>query len=221
MPYSGDVVKYVVGGAIGSDQWSIGAYQRLNGLSSNPTPTQMNTAALARLNGFNTIVWSAATAGLKSVNATGVALSIIKSYLYRGGVLTAQGNAAITAVPGTGSANLPFFTALCCSLLTNTPGRSGRGRLYLPFTAGALTATGGQTNIGSLSQYAGNVASWLSGLGGNDNLYPGDPTSAAVVLSNTKSAVYDVVTTRIDSIPDTQHGRTRKDVAASVGTGTL
>lgn len=219
MPYpSGDVIKYVVGGAIASDDWSCGVWQTVSGLTGNPTTTQMNTDALATLNVFNNDVWSAATAGQKTVNASGTLLSTIKSYLYRNGVLTRQGTASITAVAGTGTAVLPFYTAMCCSLLTDTAGRSGRGRIYLPFTAGALLAATGQMNIGALSGYATNVAAFLTALNTNNTNFPGTPTQQVVVLSKTLGNTFPVTTVRIDSIPDTQHGRTRKDIASSVGT---
>jgi hypothetical protein len=181
----------------------------------------MNAEAAAYLTSFNTAVWSASTAGQKTVNASGVSLSTMKTYLYRSGVLTRQGQASITAVVGTGTAILPFYSSMCCSLLTETAGRSGRGRVFLPFTAGALLAATGQMNVGSLSSYAGNVATWLSGINIDDSTFPGTPTVRVQVLSKTTATSHDVTSTRIDSLPDTQHGRTRKDLATAVGTGTV
>jgi hypothetical protein len=219
MPFpSGDIIKYVMGGAVGSDDWSVGIWQTVSGLSSNPTTTQMNADVLATLTSFNTGLWSAATAGQKTVNASGTLLSTGKSYLYRAGSLTRQGTASITAVAGTSATILPFFTAMCCSLLTDTAGRSGRGRIYLPLTAGALLASTGQMNIGSLTSYATNVAAWLTGLNVTNTNFPGTPTMQCVVFSKTLGQTFPITTVRIDSIPDTQHGRTRKDIATSVGT---
>lgn len=219
-PPAGDYVKYVIGGTIASDTWSIGICQSLTGLSGVPTPSQMNAAALVRLNGFNTAVWSLATSGLKLLNGAGVSLVNCKSYLYRGGVLSAQGTAAITPVPGTGSPGLPFYTAMCVSLLTDRPGRSGRGRLYLPATAAAVSATTGQFTT-NLSGLATAVAGVLTAYGPDDNGYPGDPASVAAVVSNTHGLLTEIQSIRIDTLPDTQHGRTRHDTATSVYSATV
>ena len=218
---SGDFCKYVVGGAVASDDWSVGVWVNVSGLTALPSVAQMNGNASALLTAFNNDIWSAATAGQKTVNASGCSLSTIKTYLYRDGVLVRQGTASITAVAGTSATVLPFFTAMCCSLLTETAGRSGRGRIYLPMTAGALLATTGQMNVGSLSSYAGNVATWLSALSTDEGTWPGDPAMRVCVLFKTHSDFHFVTSTRIDSLVDTQHGRTRKDLATSVGTGTV
>jgi hypothetical protein len=220
MPYSGDVVKYVVGGACGSDNWSIGVYQQLTGLSSVPTPTQMNAAAAWQLGGFNTIIWGGTNNYLKAVNGSGVTLTTCKAYLYQNGVLTAQGVGSQTSSAGTGTAGQPFYTALCCSLLTAAPGRSGRGRIYLPYTGAAMVVTNGQL-ASSQQNLVTAVASWLTGMGGNTTLYPGTPTCSIVVLSQKTGLVHNVTTVRADSQPDTQHGRTRKQVASSTWSATV
>lgn len=220
MPFSGDVVKYVIGGACGSDTWSVGFYQQLTGLSGVPTPTQMNAAALFRLNGFNTIVWNPASNALKVPNASGVLLSTCRSYLYQGGVLTAQGAGAISSVAGTAGSPTPFYVALCCSLLTNTPGRSGRGRVYLPLTGSGFSGTTGQiTN--AFAPWVANLATMLSGFGPDDTQFPGDPASHAVILSNKTAAVHPITSVRADSIPDTQHGRTRRITATSTASSAV
>jgi hypothetical protein len=217
---NGDYVKYVIGGACGSDTWSIGLWQKLTGMSSTPTPAQMNAAALFRLNGFKTLVWTPASVPLAGLNATGVNLATAKAYLYRNGVLSAQGTASITASAGTSTRFMPFYTALCVSLLTNTPGRSGRGRVYLPYTGATINGTTGQSSD-TLTTIANNFASMATGYGPDDNGFPGDPTSELEVVSSTHATSAKVVSVRIDSIPDTQHGRTRKVVATSTATASV
>jgi len=221
MPYpSGDIVKYVIGGTAASDTWSIGIWQSLSGLTGTPTPAQMNAAALSRLNGFNTGVWSAATNPLKSANSPAVALGFCKSYLYRSGVLTAQGSSAITPVPGAATYTIPLFSAMCTTLLTGVAGRSYRGRLYLPLTGVVASSTTGQ--IGATQQgIITNLGSILTGYGPDDNLYPGDPTSFAGVLSQSRGAITKIQSLRADSLYDTQHGRTNKDVATSFWTASV
>ena len=220
MAYSGDVVKYVIGGACASDTWSTGVWQDLAGLTGTPTPSQMNAAAASRLSGFNSLVWGLVTQGLKAVNASGITLATCKSYLYRNGVLTAQGAASITPSAGSATPGSPFYTALCVSTLTNTPGRSGRGRMYLPITAYGISPTTGQyTN--SAAGLITSMASWLTGFGPDDNLFPGDPASHAVVLSQLKGQVHPITSIRADSLPDTQHGRINKDLPTSFYTGSV
>lgn len=216
MPYpSGDVVKYVVGGGAASDTWSIGVWQSLTGLGGNPTPAQMNSAALSRLNGFDTAVWSASLGPLKAENSPAMNLSFCKSYLYRNGVLTAQGVGNKTAVPGGATTLLPLFTAICFTLLTGISGRSYRGRVYLPATGIVGSSTTGQIAT-THQQLATNLGLWLGGFAPDDTSFPGDPTTYAGVLSQTKAAITKITSVRADSLYDTQHGRTNKDVAASV-----
>jgi hypothetical protein len=47
-----------------------------------------------------------------------------------------------TASAGTGALNLPYQSALVFSLRTNTPGASGRGRVYWPCLSATLNSSG-------------------------------------------------------------------------------
>jgi hypothetical protein len=63
------------------------------------------------------------------------------------------------------------------------------------------------------------LSSWLQS--GVDTTMPGSPTGVPVVLSRTKTAVHQITALRMDTIPDTQHGRENKFVATAVRTGTV
>jgi hypothetical protein len=121
---------------------------------------------------------------------------------------------------GTSAVPVPFYVSMCASLLTNQPGRSGRGRMYLPLTGSGFNAGTGQMTL-TLGTMASNVALFLTGLGPDDNTFPGDPTSEADVVSITHGLSNKITTVRIDSIPDTQHGRTRRVTATATGSASV
>jgi len=53
---------------------------------------------------------------------------------------------------------------------------------------------------------------------GTDTNLPGSPTFATVVLSQSTTAYTFVTSLRMDSLPDTQHGRSRRLVASHTST---
>lgn len=219
-PPVGDYIKYVVGGAVASDSWTVSHSQQLGGLTGIPTPTVMNALASTVLGAFNTTYWNPSTNKGASLCNTGTNLATLKAYLYRNGVLSAQGAAAIAPVAGTSGTALPNYVAMCVSLLSNMPGKSGRGRMYLPATGAAIAAATGQYSS-TLTAILTNLASYLDGINAVLSPLPGSPSGACAVVSNTHGLMNPVTSIRTDSLPDTQHGRTRKDIATAVYSATL
>lgn len=213
-------VRYVIGGSCGSDVWSIGITERLASLSGAPSITQMNATAADTLASFNSFVWNNASTGLKLFNASGVTLSSCKTYAYNSGGLVGQGSASITPVAGAAAANVPFFTAMCVTLLTAFPGRSGRGRTYLPLTGCSANATTGRMAT-DLSSVVSGFAAFLGGFGPDDSFMPGDPASHAAVLSQKTSSLHDITSVRADNLFDTQRGRVNKLTAGATWTGSV
>jgi len=215
---SGDILRIVVGGPIGGDTWSTGQWRVLTGMTGLPTPTQMNAAATAWLATFKSLVWDPATGGWRGQNNAGTALSTCRVYLYQGGLLAAQGAAAITPDTGLATPVLPAYVAGCVTLQTNTPGRSGRGRIYMPITGCTMVAATMQIQS-DFTPHLAALASWLNS--GVDTTMPGSPTGVPVVLSRTKTQTHQITALRMDTIPDTQHGRENKFVASAVRTGVV
>jgi hypothetical protein len=211
----GDLVKYVIGGSVPGDTWSIGFWQQLTGLTSNPTQAQMDAAALFRLNGFDSVAWSAAGVTVKGVAHSGTFLSFCKAALYRNGVLTQNGSGTKTPVAGTGGGLHPNYVALVVTLRTASAGRSHRGRVYLPATGVPISASTGRINTNA-QPYADGIAAFLTGLGPDDVGFPGDPASHAVVVSRTTAVASNITSVSIDDKPDTQRGRENKLLGGSV-----
>jgi len=103
---------------------------------------------------------------------------------------------------GSGTANHPKETSIVVSLRSGTPGRSGRGRFYLPATGIAMDATGvvsSDTDVDNLGNAADTMFTTL-----------GTATWELVVASFTKGRVYPVTSLVTDNRPDTQRRRTDK-----------
>lgn len=219
---SGDILALRLGGAVPSDSWSIGFWFVITGLTTTPSPSAMNSAALGALNGFNNLFWNAATNPWKAEVSSGTTLASSTCYLYRGGTLTASGTGAITAVPGTGSGANPQYTARCVTLQTNSPGRSRRGRVYLPETATSVNATSGLWL--SRSAALANLASFFSTSAGTQSagyFFGTGETADFVVVSTTHTYTTSITGLRMDNKPDTQHGRESKLVATVFDTATI
>lgn len=214
---SGIHCQVMLGGAAGTDRWSVGYWVRYDSSISLPTPTQANTYAANIGANFASAVW----ASYKLNNDPATTLDQCLVRFYNGAVLSVDGTAALTSTPGTGSGSHPLYVACCVSMLTAFPGRSKRGRMYLPATAYPVNgATGQWSTAATATTTVTNLASHLV----NSAHTPGwgSPASfSPVVLSKTLGSTEDIVSLRIDSIPDTQHGRTRKLVAVAVATHTV
>lgn len=84
-----------------------------------------------------------ADAALLGCMSSDAALTAIKTYHYPTGGpnATYQGQVNLTGYPGTSTeTSLPIQCALVFTLRTGLPGRSRRGRMYLPLTARTLTS---------------------------------------------------------------------------------
>lgn len=78
--------------------------------------------------------------------------------------IIAVSNAGSTApIGGTGSSRLPPQTSLVCSLRTNTPGGSGRGRIYLPII-GATIGANLRLNATQFAAAAGEFKTYLAAM---------------------------------------------------------
>jgi hypothetical protein len=140
---------------------------------------------------------------------------------YDGATLSVDGTASATPVPGTGSGAHPGYVALVVTLLTAFPGRSHRGRIYLPATAVAInSATSQLSTAATQDTLAADVATHLASSAHTPSWASG-VLFTPVVLSKTLGSTADIVSLRIDSLPDTQHGRTRKLSAVHTATHTV
>lgn len=215
-----DLVNYRFGGTCGGDTWSVGFWASLAGLSGVPSPAQANADCAAVLTAFDGDVWSAATNPWKVRVAVGMTLASATSHFYSGGVLTAAGSATIAPVAGTGTNPQPVYVSRCVTLLTGRAGRSYRGRVYMPANGAPPSGTTFQyvswiNELNNLATFFRNV------LSADTTDLPGDPTLTPVVVSRTQAAATQIIALRMDSIPDTQHGRESRFVPTVVDAATL
>lgn len=114
-----------------------------------------------------------------------------------------QGHGSIGSGQGTGidtGSPLPLQTCVVQSLRSATPGRSGRGRMYLPCTTVSLS--GHQLSQAQCDELSAATATFLGSTMGN-----GDINGAVCVYSRTKHAAYPLTEVIVDSRLDVQRRR--------------
>lgn len=207
-------IKAVFGGAVGGgDTWSVGLNigVGLPAANGGATPTEMNTVASDLLGFFNTF-WTT----YKTWCRSGTSLSSCKTYLYgTGGLLTSQGTATQAAVVGTGTVPHPSYVATVVTLQTDTPGRRGRGRIYLPATGRSCDASTGQSDT-SPSAFGAALKIALNAMAKNYTLSGTTYLGVPVVWSEAASDYHPIVAIRSDTILETQRGRQDQSVATTV-----
>jgi len=118
--------------------------------------------------------------------------------------ISVQGSTTPTA--GTSTLKLPPQSALVCSIRTNTPGGSGRGRLYWPAMGATLAATGRLTTP-TPSLAASDFKAYLLGIRGD--LATAFPTIGfdLAVRSKTTHTTPHAVRLQVGDVIDTQRRR--------------
>ena|ERR1700722_6469412 len=119
-------------------------------------------------------------------------------------------NTATTiALPGTAASDaLPAQCSLCVSWTSSTPGRSGRGRMYLPqFTAGFLSAAGTGLITTACQTIVKTAATNLLASLNSSGLTPS-------LVSRTTKVVTPITGGSVDNIIDTQRRRRDKIIGS-------
>lgn len=118
--------------------------------------------------------------------------------------------------PGTGTATKPFQTSVVISLRSNTPGASGRGRLYWPALGAAVGVSTLRLTVPTTTAVATAAKTYLDAI--ETALKEAfHPTPSLIdfhlaVYSPTKQTKTDIVRIEVGDILDTQ--RRRRDAAA-------
>jgi len=126
----------------GSSDGSIGI--QYSGPSFNSTEAQLSTWAT----GAATAIAALAQPTLTGMLSDGCEINGITLSYSLGTVQQSAAYAGIVPVVGTGTVPRPGQDALCFSLRTSRTGKSYRGRLYWPYTGGAVTGTGQAAFVG-------------------------------------------------------------------------
>lgn len=150
------------------------------------------------ISAFVTTMWNA----IKASIYTSYTLTEVDAYQYVWPSTTAQFQAQtlLTANPGTlATAASPIDTALVVSIRSAVPGRSGRGRMYLPYH-GLCLAASGMTSGTPYTTYATAVKALFTSVAGYSSYAP-------IVASRTHGTWQPPSAILCDNKPDVQRRR--------------
>lgn len=151
--------------------------------------------------------------GLATFVGTDVVWTSVTSYeVDAAGRAVAQAESTFAAtVKGSGGSMLPPQLAICCTLLTETPGRRGRGRLFLGgISAGLLTAQGRLT-VANRDGIATRLAAFYKEV--RDAPFQND-YARPVVVSPTTGTAAPITRVQVGDVPDTMRSRRNKLIEA-------
>lgn len=147
-------------------------------------------------------------------NASTTTTNLITGYYYAGGpTATYQANTVFSHAGSQATNALPNQCCVVTTLLTGRPGRSYRGRMYLPLTGPGLTA--GQLSSSDCTTIATGMKTFFDAINGGAGGY------SVAVISSRQSAMTSVVAVRVDSIVDTQRRRTQSSTPLAAVTVNL
>lgn len=115
-------------------------------------------------------------------------------------------------INGTNGSVMPGYVACCVTTLSDTPGRRGRGRFYLPITT-TYGLNGHKLSASAISTICTATKTWLAALDnapGIDTLVPAFKT---VIYSGVLTgAVYDISKVRVGDVLDLQRRRYNEQI---------
>lgn len=205
------------GNILGTQTWSTGICLDAVVLSYTQAEVDAFLAAASTLVGS---FWTnGTTTTWQNQNSTATTISGLALYVYgEGGEAagaTIQGEYLYpTALVGTGNNYKPTQTALVATMLTGVPGRSFKGRSYMPCTSAAIGATHQLTQ----AQVTALAASWkllLDGLASVAGADFGDP-----IVHGSRGSI-PITAVRVDSELDIQRRRADKILATFRGLAVL
>lgn len=202
VPYATETIRLIVKGTILNTQdWSCGfAFSRDNALN-NMTYEELT----AWLEDVKTDVGTWFTA-IASVRSQRVSFTDLRAEYYTGGeraALIAQ-TAAPSTTAGTTAAVQSARGALVVSLLTNKPGRSYRGRVYVPALGVGLVELTGRVGAASQTTLLNATKTMLNAIAAKQaGGFPVRP----IVASKTTASKTTVASLRCDDLLDTQRRR--------------
>lgn len=209
MTYGAGTCKFIFAGTMqGSEVFA-------HGFQGN-VPTTTVQSDLSAICAAVAGLWSTnfLTTTIKGLFPSTTVWTTLTAYLYQGGknaALTAQSQ--ISAGNGTaGGGALPNQIALVATLLSGVPGRTNRGRSYLP--GPTFTALGnGQLTVANAGTIAAAFASFLTAV-------KNAPTWGAlpVIASPHTGSFQPLKSIRIDTKLDTQRRRSNKVAVAGAST---
>lgn len=166
----------------------------------------------------NTWGISSAPAAVKVLVPPDTSYTGVKVYFYDGVTAGAKWQATSTfaaATVGQSVASCPLQTSVVVSLLTGLPGRSNRGRLYLPAAGAALTTH--LLSTADTQSIANGMADFFTKL----NALNAGASGIVSVVSQAKGTANDVTSVRVDNKPDIQRRRAKSLAASQIKTAAV
>ena len=207
-PYAGPHVLYTFAGKLpGGESWSCG----LRTAVDTPNAAELDRLARGADTAFGNF-WTTAPGQLKTQNPSGCTYDGVtaRSLTNEGVTILQVERSALGPIAGT-SPNAPGGDqlALTVSLLTPLAGRSGRGRVYLPFTAAGTSPVTGRLDSGTIGNIAAGFSALLDALNtANDSgtINPAISVQSRVAGGHSSP----VIGIRVGDVLDTIRGRRKK-----------
>lgn len=138
--------------------------------------------------------------------SSGTRYTAVSGYLVDAlGKATAQSEATFATPPaGSVSSTAPPSIAICVTLHTNKPGRTGRGRLYLGGLSNSLVGAEGRFSNVPQGELVATMTDFYKRL--RDSPFSGDPYRP-VVVSRTRGEAHKIVKVSIGDVFDTMRSR--------------
>jgi hypothetical protein len=202
MPINQPLIKSVLSGTIGGTQtWSVGLWVT-TGIEVTKTQADLNSInnSIGGLFGTHTGDYVTPLFG-SSTAVTGCT-----SYWWPPNATESALVSTPHAITGTGTgSSMPSLLAVVVSLRSSLPGRSGRGRNYLPLTKITAMDATGQISATVCSNLATAWALLIHQIGALHTPL-GEPI-IPVVTSFTTGGIEDITSVVVNSLADVQHRR--------------
>jgi hypothetical protein len=203
-----DALKIVIGGQIdGVQDWSVGLWTTI-ALTGGAWGVANQNEVTAELEVFVSTWWT----HVEEVASSVTFLEYVKTYYYPAGSTHSSQLGVFTLTspaPGEGPQVHAAGTSMVCSLRSDVPGRSGRGRIYVPAN-GVSMSEPHQMNGGECSNICDATATLLGAFNTYTNPSQHVTSLAAVVASFTRSETNSITQVIVDDKPDSQRRREDK-----------
>lgn len=201
MPIPDGVTKLTFSGtaASGVEKWACSLY--FTGFTKPPADGSLDPAGLD-----SSTQWSSFVTALRAIITADTSLTSYDVYYYEGGEATAHAQ-AIVSHPGTATGVVhPLQTAAVMTLRSANATRSGRGRIYLPANGVGMASDHTMSTV-TINAAVDALATYLSAVQLTGGVLP-------VVVSQTRSQTFPIISVDADYIADTQRRRRNKQTSA-------
>lgn len=213
MAYNETHMLLAAHGALPSGEvWSCG-FRTVGAPGYTPTQDGLEAAALSAANAWRVFQNTASNGWATGVTLDGVTARAINT----AGVTTVLAERSPTAAAGAGTTLiLPNQCAVVATLITTKPGRTGKGRIYLPLLGGGV-GSGGRMSSTFCTTIANGVKTIITSINtGLASAFPGAGATIVVGVQSQKivggGGQPAVTGVRVGDIVDTQ--RRRRDSIA-------